>query len=80
MALIREKRRLKGLEKTVMQLLGALLALMLAVSETHTSKEKKGIKKERPHGNRDAPRIRKNTFGEYSFSHSYFISVSYKSQ
>ncbi len=63
-----------------MQLLGALLALMLAVSETHTSKEKKGIKKERSHGNRNAPRIRKNTFGEYSFSHSYFISVSYKSQ
>ena len=57
-----------------------MLALMLAVSETHTSKEKKGIKKERSHGNRNAPRIRKNTFGEYSFSHSYFISVSHKSQ
>ena len=57
-----------------------MLALMLAVSEAHTSKEKKGIKKERPHGNRDVPRIRKNAFGEYSFSHSYFISVSYKSQ
>lgn len=48
MALIREKRRLKGLGKTVMQLLGALLALMLAVSEAHTSKGKKGIKKNAP--------------------------------